>query len=135
MTIHEMRDDVDLLHEILTFLKANLDASTALLATTRGHRNSILLAGTFLGKPTAPFTRSFSVPFAAVAFVDSNSLGLNISTGQGGETEGPGVIIASAGAAGCLPLLGDRIAVTPASSGSFFLAVFSRLPGLAFGVT
>jgi hypothetical protein len=126
-------DDAELLHEVLGFLKANLEASTALIATTRGHRNNVLLAGMFSATPTAPFARSFSVPMAGVYYLDMNSLGLTISTGTGVETEGPGVIVPKAGDARCLPLLGDRIVVTPGAPGSFYVACFSVFPVVFFG--
>lgn len=132
--LEEARRAVELLERQLELLRAMEGQSTELLSLSRGHVDGLLLSGTFSPDPSSgTFTRSFTVPFRAIAFADPNNLGLTISTGTGGESQGAGVVATAAGDAGCVPLVGSQIHVTPGASGKFFLAVYSRSPGFFWG--
>ncbi len=124
--IEETRESLETLKLILSEVRAQREAGTELLALSRGAVNNMLWSG--MAKPDASgnWNQTFQVPFAAVAFADPNGLGLTIGTGTAGQGLGPGVVVTDLGDAGCVPLIGTQLFVTPKTAGAFFIAVFTR---------
>lgn len=125
----QARADFEGLTELLAEIKAARATQTDILAATRGlQTNGCLFAGMVSPDKSGAFHATFQVPFASVAFADPSGLGLLISTTDGeGSSVGPGTLTTGPGDAGCLPLTGTQLSVTPtASAGAFFVAVFAR---------
>lgn len=124
--IEAVRADLEVLHEILGELREEKGRSSELLALTRWSLNSVLWCGTAASKTEEgnAWRKTFQVPFASVAFADPNKLGLTISTSEA-TTQGPGVIVAPAGNAGCVPLVGTQLVITPGTAGLFVVCVFA----------
>ena len=133
MTLEELHEDLRMIHELLEQLtKSNVRMTEHLLAE-RSYVNDVLWAGTALPNQTSlRWDKEFAGPFAAVAFADPNALGLTISTGQGNEASGPGVIKVPSGDAGCVPLSDSHLSVTVgglgagAIQGAFVIVVYAR---------
>jgi hypothetical protein len=118
-TLEEIHESLHAVHEILAQMGALNAKLTEHLLKDRGYVNEVLWAGTALPNATSlRWDKEFAGPFASVAFADPNALGLVISTGQGFETSGPGVIKVPAGDAGCIPLSDTHISVTVGSLGA-----------------
>ncbi len=131
MTLEELHEDLQMIHKLLEQLThANVKMTENLLAE-RGYVNDVLWAGTALPNQTSlRWDKEFAGPFAAVAFADPNALGLTVSTGQGNEASGPGVITVPAGDAGCVPLSDSHLSVTVgklgAVQGAFVIVVYAK---------
>jgi hypothetical protein len=131
-SLQVIHEDLELLHELLEQEVATQVKMTEHLLAERGYVNDVLWIGTALPNATSLiWNKSFSGPFASVAFADPNALGLTVSTGQGNETNGPGVIQVPAGDAGCVPLSDTQLNVKVGSlgagaiQGAFIIAVYA----------
>lgn len=124
--IERAREDLEVLRLILDEARATREASTELLALTRGAVNGMLWSGMARPDSSGNWSQTVQVPFAAVAFADPNGLGLTIGTGTAGQVMGPGVVVTDLGDAGCVPLVGTQLFVTPRTVGAFFIALFTR---------
>ncbi len=110
--LEQLEESIVIAHKLLGELAhSNLKMTEHLLAE-RGYVNDVLWAGTALPSPTSLiWQKSFAGPFASVAWADPFNLGLTLSTGQGNETNGPGVIVSPPGDAGCAPLSDSQLSV------------------------
>lgn len=141
MPVRDAVEDLELLHVFLEQQQALNVNMTALVATLRSHVNNLVYAGMCQAEGgSGQWKRDFAVPFAAVAFADIGENGLVISTGSGGETQGPGTLVVPEGGYGCVPLTGRSVNVAVGSirgagiGTGFYLAVFTTPQPFAFGV-
>ncbi|MGO9207636.1 MAG: hypothetical protein ACLQBX_15885 [Candidatus Limnocylindrales bacterium] len=131
-TLEDLEESILLAHRLLEELAHSNIKMTEHLLAERSYVNDVLWIGTALPNATSlVWNKSFAGPFASVAFADPNALGLTISTGQGNETNGPGVIQIPAGDAGCVPLSDTQLNVkvgalgAGAIQGAFVIAVYA----------
>jgi hypothetical protein len=123
------------LDRLVSNMELDREQSSETIALLRGKANDLLWSGTVVLKGSAgswSTTMDFTVPFARVAYIDSQSLGpYVISTDAMGGAFGPGVYnsFPGGGDAGTVPLIGRHLSITCANAGagpiSLFVAVFT----------
>lgn len=122
------------LDRLAQHFETQLEQSTAPVSDTRSKVNGVLWTGTVTFKGAAGnwrYENDFTVPYAAVGYVDSGSFGPYVFNVQGNPaTTGPGVYESypGGGDSGVVPLIGEHLQVTTESSSdsppTLFLVVF-----------
>lgn len=124
------------LDRLAQHFETSLEQSTAPVADTRSKVNGTLWSGTITFKGSSGkwrYENDFTVPYAAVGYVDSGSFGPYVFNVGGNEvTSGTGVYnsFPGGGDAGVVPLIGEHLQITTESDSddppTLFLAVFTE---------
>lgn len=108
--------------------------TTDVIALLRGSLNHMVYAGMFNVGAGLQNRIDGQIPFRALAFADVNGIGpLNFDVASEGGG-GIGSVAAKVNMFGCVPIVGRSLAVTTASAGSLFVALYTTAQPFTWGL-